>query len=441
MYTAADSLCLKEADQRMIAPSLRRLWGCIALACLSGILPAAAQSPTCTAIRVELAALERRAPSYDPLGDAVARQQASIERGMAEYKRLCTPGLFSNVSPKCPDIAQRLDAMQANLAKLERRSPQTAPSNDGQRQQLLAELRQNRCDDGAPKLNAIYGKPPPNALTVGGPEVAARQPQRSDQGRVFTLPGPNGPVLYREEPGGRIVALGLASKNGTQSDDPYEGQRRIVPRPGEVPPGVRDPYGDDPTLTTEQQDPNAADLNGSFRTLCVRTCDGYYFPISYSASRNKFSTDADVCKARCPGTETRLFVHRNTGAESEDSVAADGSGDAYAKMSYALRYRKEYVAGCTCGRADPSLLPVTESAEEDRSKSGAVKVGDVRADLPVPDAKPRFDEDPETLANLDADFVPRVFEPPKPTVANATPQSPSAPKPIRVVGPKFFADR
>ena len=28
--------------------------------------------------------------------------------------------------------------------------------------------------------------------------------------------------------------------------------------------------------------------SGTFRTVCVRTCDGYYFPISYSTSASRF---------------------------------------------------------------------------------------------------------------------------------------------------------
>src|SRR6266540_3435428 len=32
----------------------------------------------------------------------------------------------------------------------------------------------------------------------------------------------------------------------------------------------------------------------TYRTLCVRTCDGYYFPISYATNRSHFKTDAAV---------------------------------------------------------------------------------------------------------------------------------------------------
>ena len=51
---------------------------------------------------------------------------------------------------------------------------------------------------------------------------------------------------------------------------------------------------------------------GSLRTVCVRLCDGYYFPISFSTSRERLAQDSKTCESRC-GSEGRLFVHRNPG--------------------------------------------------------------------------------------------------------------------------------
>ena len=39
--------------------------------------------------------------------------------------------------------------------------------------------------------------------------------------------------------------------------------------------------------------------SGSYTTVCVRMCDGYYFPISHRVPRNRFYRDADVCRSRC----------------------------------------------------------------------------------------------------------------------------------------------
>jgi len=37
----------------------------------------------------------------------------------------------------------------------------------------------------------------------------------------------------------------------------------------------------------------------TYRTLCVRLCDGYYFPVSFSTLPNHFQRDADQCQSQC----------------------------------------------------------------------------------------------------------------------------------------------
>lgn len=84
---------------------------------------------------------------------------------------------------------------------------------------------------------------------------------------------------------------------------------------------------------------------GTYRTLCVRLCDGYYFPISFSATRDRFARDAKTCESSCGG-QARLFVYRNPGADVEDMV--DLKGQPYRKLSTAFVYRTEYVPACRC---------------------------------------------------------------------------------------------
>jgi hypothetical protein len=83
----------------------------------------------------------------------------------------------------------------------------------------------------------------------------------------------------------------------------------------------------------------------AYRTLCVRLCDGYYWPISYSTSRIRAKRDAERCEQSCPG-RARLFLHRNPGEEVEDMV--DLQGRRYRDHPQAFLYRAEYIAGCTC---------------------------------------------------------------------------------------------
>src|SRR5882757_6967165 len=47
--------------------------------------------------------------------------------------------------------------------------------------------------------------------------------------------------------------------------------------------------------------------SGTFRTVCVRTCDGAYFPVSFSTYQARFQDDEKTCKALCPASEASLF--------------------------------------------------------------------------------------------------------------------------------------
>src|SRR6267378_7908941 len=55
--------------------------------------------------------------------------------------------------------------------------------------------------------------------------------------------------------------------------------------------------------------------SGTFRTVCVRSCDGGYFPISFATVPTRFPDDERSCKALCPATEANLFTYRNPGAD------------------------------------------------------------------------------------------------------------------------------
>ncbi|MDH3581464.1 MAG: DUF2865 domain-containing protein [Hyphomicrobiales bacterium] len=85
---------------------------------------------------------------------------------------------------------------------------------------------------------------------------------------------------------------------------------------------------------------------GTYRTLCVRTCDGFYFPISFKATRSKFKADAAACQSRCSEAKAQLFVYRNPGGSVNGAV--DLAGNRYADLENAFLYRKELVQGCGC---------------------------------------------------------------------------------------------
>ncbi|MBU1763716.1 MAG: DUF2865 domain-containing protein [Alphaproteobacteria bacterium] len=90
--------------------------------------------------------------------------------------------------------------------------------------------------------------------------------------------------------------------------------------------------------------------SGNVRTLCVRTCDGGFFPISSQTSAMNFARDAAQCQQMCPGTETELFFHAPERSETVDMISAV-SGRPYRDLPNAFLYRNrrsDAQPACAC---------------------------------------------------------------------------------------------
>jgi Protein of unknown function (DUF2865) len=94
----------------------------------------------------------------------------------------------------------------------------------------------------------------------------------------------------------------------------------------------------------------------TYRTLCVRLCDGYYFPVSFSTLPNHFQRDAELCQSQC-AAPADLYYHQNPGGAVEQMLSST-SQQPYTSLKTAWRYRKEYVQGCSCKEAEynPQLV-------------------------------------------------------------------------------------
>ena len=88
---------------------------------------------------------------------------------------------------------------------------------------------------------------------------------------------------------------------------------------------------------------------GSGRALCVRLCDGYYYPASNSGGGHGLRGVAASCENTC-ATPARLFFDQSGGEHPEEMT--DLSGARYKDLPAAFRYRQEYVASCKC-KPDP----------------------------------------------------------------------------------------
>ncbi len=167
---------------------------------------------------------------------------------------------------------------------------------------------------------------------------------------------------------------------------------------------------------------------GTYRTLCVRKCDGYYFPISFSTVPARFAADEQTCQSMCPGANAALYIYRNPGEEVGQMVSL--TGEPYSALPTAFRYRQEYDAACTCGTpAIAAASPLTAPATLSPAPAAPTRV------LPRPLARPARGEDPETLANRAGDFSPKpvAAETAGDAVAGVTGQ-----RHVRIVGPHYY---
>lgn len=81
-----------------------------------------------------------------------------------------------------------------------------------------------------------------------------------------------------------------------------------------------------------------------YRTMCVRTCDGYYFPISTSTTSSRFKKDVRTCASMCDAP-TRLFYYPINGHPSH---MKDLTGRPYTDLPTAFLYRSAYNSDCKC---------------------------------------------------------------------------------------------
>lgn len=114
-----------------------------------------------------------------------------------------------------------------------------------------------------------------------------------------------------------------------------------------------------------QRSQEARGLPGhAVRTLCVRLCDGYYWPISFATTTSRLSRDAKRCESSC-ASPVRLFYHRNPGQDVDDMMDRDGNH--YRELPAAYLYRIRYHADCTCRPAPRE----DEAAALHRARAGA----------------------------------------------------------------------
>ncbi len=273
-----------------------------AAAALAGVFAAGgalAQSADCARLQAAIASAPRGAGGQ--LQAAAERQRAELSRTSAYAHSIGCDNqkfLFFGSEPpaQCGEIKGQIARMEASLADLQARS-----GGGGGRADLIA--RYNSECVNAPKqptniLEALFG---------GG----VRAPNPFESTTPASIP-----------------------------TSPDEQQQTI-----------------EKSIEKEKKGANAQ--AGSY-AVCVRTCDGSFFPVSYSGAGSRADSLEDVCRSLCPNADVALYSFPFGGSIDQ---AVSSTGERYVDMSNALKFQQSFDSNCSCRRKGESWAQALANAE------------------------------------------------------------------------------
>jgi len=178
--------------------------------------------------------------------------------------------------------------------------------------------------------------------------------------------------------------------------------------------------------------------SGTYKTVCVRTCDGGYFPVSFATSPARFADDEKTCKALCPATEAALYAYRNPGEDINSAVSINGQP--YTALPNAFKFRAEFNPACACRAQGQTWSDALKSIDE---KAEAAQQGDiiVTEESAKKMQQQRLQQQQKTAQGKKGATPPAQAAGPAETPPPPADTTPAQDKPIRTVGPKFLQDK
>jgi hypothetical protein len=328
-------------------------------------------NPMCVRLESQLATIDRGSNSGDPVrDDQIRRYQDAASKQQAELDRVTAQ-------------AKRMGCDSSGFFSLfNGRSAQCGPVNN-QIQQMRANLDQ---------ITSSHER-----LRSGGLGGSERENQR------------------------RSVLTALAQNNcGPQYSN-------AAPGPGNF---LQNLFGGN--SNSNPGAPQSADLgpqSGTYRTVCVRSCDGFYFPISFATVPARFPDDERTCKALCPAADATLYSYRNPGEDMNSAVSINGQP--YSSSANAFRYRQEFNPSCSCKAAGQTWSDALKNIDD---KAAAEQQGDII--VTEEGAKKMSRPPPKAVSAKKGSPAPPAAAPPA-DPADSTAAAPDN-KTIRSVGPTFI---
>jgi len=303
---------------------------------------ATAHAASCSSLRAELASLSSGSASagkYDRYDSAYRKQITELRKTEAMAQR---PGCARTKTAQCTSLNSMISRMKSNAAKLKStrdryRSTGNVAAN---RRQIEARLKANGCNRQVlfPKNN--------KKKTSTTRTIVTKRTTKSER---------------------KVAAVAT---------------NRSVRNHAQTPPT-----------------PPSSLAAGGYRMMCVRLCDGYFFPMGFTTDAPQWKEGQQACDSLCPGAQSRVFVHRLPDQETEQM--ADANGQPYSDLQTAFSYLepghlKQRASACSCrGAANPQIPKATpvpsgllHSVETDDGTKTA-----------LPAIRPDLFADPETRTN------------------------------------------
>lgn len=365
--------------------------------------PSPQASPVCTRLEGQLAAFDRgsndpaRAEQIRKYEEAAANQQNELNRQQAQAQRLnCQANAFFVL-------------FQGG------QNPQCGPLNS-----KISQMRGN-----LDRINADLER-------LRGDSAA---PEREGQRRSILV------ALAQNNCGAQYRAAVASAPPPQRSGNLFEAL--FGPGPGSI-------------LAPSPGEGGFMGGSGTYRTVCVRTCDGFFYPISFATNASRFGEDEKTCQKSCPATEVTLFSHRNPGEDINQAVSTT-SGQLYTSLPNAFKYRQAWDNNCSCRRAGESWAQTMKNVDDTTVEQGDIVVNDQRARQL---SQPRFDAQGRPLRPEPA--APAARPAPRPTgpapasvqaaplqappadaqpAAKSEPVKPDPNRTVRAVGPTFLPAR
>jgi hypothetical protein len=361
-----------------------------ALASFTGAL-AQSPNPACQQLEAQLTSLDRgnsdpaRADQIRRAEDAVNRQQYEVDRLVSQGRQMgCESSgffsIFSNPPPQCGGLNRQIGQQRTALERM---------------QSQLEQVQGGTAQRAAQRQSLLMALGNNNC----GPQYRAAVQAGQQRGFFDTLFG-----------------TGTNNSGGPPAGGGGGGGGIISSAPGPV--------------------------GGTYRTVCVRSCDGYYFPISFTTTQDHFRDDEQACQRMCPAAEVQLYTYHNPGEEMSQAVSLNGRP--YTELPTAFQYRKAMSPACSCRRPGESWAQALKVNGTDTT----VAPGDVV--VTEQNAKrlslPRVGADGKPInSRANATGTTPVQSSSTPPAQSATADAPidpdAAKRSVRTVGPTFIPAR